>query len=70
MKLADKYSASRIEDACNRALAYTPEPSIKTIETILKTGQDKVKSDTKAPKSDGTYAFTRGAKYFGGKRND
>lgn len=70
MKLADKYSTTRIEDACNRALTYTPDPSIKTVETILKTGQDKVKQVTEAPKSDSTYAFIRGSEYFGGKRHD
>ncbi|MDW7660594.1 MAG: IS21 family transposase [Bacillota bacterium] len=70
MKLADKHSTTRIEDACCRALAYTPDPSIKTIEAILKTGQDRVKQETQAPKSDSTYAFTRGSEYFGGKLHD
>lgn len=70
MKLADKHSTIRIEDACNRALTYTPDPSIKNIETILNTGQDRVKQLSEAPKSESTYAFTRGSEYFGGKRHD
>lgn len=72
MKLADRYSVTRIEDACKRALAYTPSPSLKSIQTILKTGQDKVKpdKDSDRPKSSGKYGFTRGAEYFGGGGHD
>ncbi len=72
MKLADRHSVNRIEDACKRALSYTPSPSIKSIQTILKTGQDKVKSETESekPKSNGRYGFTRGAEYFGGGNRD
>jgi hypothetical protein len=72
MKLADRYSVTRIEDACARSLSYTPSPSLKNIQTILKTGQDKVKpeKDSDTPKPSGKYGFTRGAEYFGGGRND
>ncbi|MGL5649127.1 MAG: IS21 family transposase [Clostridium sp.] len=42
LKLADKYAISRLEKACEKALSYTPHPSYKSIQTILKTGQDKV----------------------------
>lgn len=74
MKLADKYSISRFEEACQRALSYTPSPSFKTIQTILKTGQDRlsVQSDRqKVTKNDAeTYGFVRGADYYGGKDND
>lgn len=75
MKLADKYSVSRVESACTRALTYTPCPNLKSIQTILKTGQDKhttginpaatLKSNTSV-----IYGFTRGADYFGGKKHD
>ena len=65
MKLADKYSLTRLEEACQRGLSYTPSPSYKTIQTILKTGQDKLK--TEAPKNVTTgKGFGRGADYFGG----
>lgn len=68
MKLADKYSIERIEDACCRALAYTPNPTIKNIKAILKTRQDRVKLNREEPvkKPTGCYGFTRGAAYFGG----
>ena len=42
MKLADKHSIERVEKACERALPYTPRPTLKSIQTILKTGQDKL----------------------------
>lgn len=42
MKLADKYSVERIEKACERVLSYTPRPEFKSIQTILKTGHDKL----------------------------
>ncbi len=73
MKLADRYSIERIEDACSRALAYTPSPSLKNIQMILKTGQDRVKADKSPPaaKASGQHGFTRGAAYFGrGDSND
>lgn len=73
MKLADRYSVERIEDACTRALSYTPTPSIKGIKTILKTGQDSVKHNKveQKLKPSGCYGFTRGAAYFaGGESND
>ena len=44
MKLADRYSTERLEAACNRALSYTPNPSLKNISTILKNGQDKAQA--------------------------
>lgn len=70
--MADKYSFQRLENACERALSITKAPSIKTIRTILQTGQDKVKKEEIPDSSGGsTYAFTRGTSYFrGGARND
>lgn len=65
MKLADKYSLTRLEEACQRGLSYTPSPSYKTIQTILKTGQDKLKSETPKSVTSGK-GFVRGADYFGG----
>lgn len=68
MKLADKYSALRIESACCRALSYTPNPSYLNITTILKSGQDKLKTaDPPQKSSDESHGFTRGAEYYGRK---
>lgn len=69
LKLADKYSAPRLENACIRALTYTPRPSLKNVQTILSSGQDKVEDDPKAqPPSSVQYGFTRGADYYARRR--
>src|SRR5690606_27703724 len=72
MKLADKHSISRVERACERALSYTPRPTLKSIQTILKTGQDKLPETELSTKNlntktESSYGFTRGSSYFGGK---
>lgn len=73
LKLADKYSVIRLEEACQKALSYTPRPNYKSIQTILQTGQDKVKKqdDAMTSMNDNTtqFGFTRGAGYYGGKNN-
>jgi len=65
-KLADKYGCERVERACGRALAYTSQPAIRIISTILKNGQDKLKKDTEKNKvSTGkSVGITRGADYY------
>jgi len=69
LKLADKYSAQRLENACKRALTYTPRPSLKNVQTILSSGQDKVGDDSVAqPSSSPQYGFTRGADYYDRRR--
>jgi hypothetical protein len=71
--LADRYGHARLEKACDRALSYTPEPNIKAITTILRTGQDKVEQQQAATNEvtpGNRYGFTRGAAYFGGEQND
>lgn len=67
LKLADKYSVTRLEDACNKALSYTPHPSFKSVKTILSTGQDKVVSEGEVTRvSDSSpHGFSRGAAYYG-----
>lgn len=66
LKLSDQYSPERLEAACAKALFYTPRPSYKSIQTILKSGQDKQTED--APASSSEFGFTRGADYYkGGK---
>ena len=66
LKLADKYTPERLENACKRALEYTPRPSLKNIQAILASGQDKVVLGQDAVKpSSSQYGFTRGADYYG-----
>ncbi|NLM77659.1 MAG: IS21 family transposase [Ruminococcaceae bacterium] len=68
IKLADKYSVTRLEAACEKALFYTPSPSYKSVKTILATGQDKVDAE-QTPSADSesvaAHGFTRGADYYG-----
>jgi transposase len=71
MKLADKHSIDRVEKACERALSYTPRPTLQSIQTILKTGQDRLPEtesiNTEKEKTESSYGFTRGSSYYGGK---
>ena len=74
MKLADRYGTDRLENACAKALSYTPNPSLKNISTILKNGQDKVvltsESACVSNKESLKYGITRGASYYkGGDRS-
>ena len=67
LKLADKYSIERVEAACAKALSYTPQPSYKSIQTILQTGQDKLKTEDRTNHSAESeeFGFVRGAGYYG-----
>lgn len=66
LKLADKYSAERLEAACKRGLSYTATPSYKSIKNILTTGQDKPPSEPDKPEAThNNYGMTRGAGYYG-----
>ncbi len=66
LKLGDKYTASRLEAACKRALSYTPSPSVKGVQTILATGQDEMPEEV-PPEQDTSaeFGFTRGPGYYG-----
>ena len=35
LKLADKHTPERLENACKRALEYTPRPSLKKISQLF-----------------------------------
>jgi len=64
LKLGDQYSPQRLEAACAKALEYSPRPSYKTIQLILKSGQDKIQQEI-APPELSPFSFTRGAGYYG-----
>jgi len=64
LKISDQYTPERLEAACAKALFYTPRPSYKSIQTILKSGIDKSDDEPSAPSSD-KFGFTRGADYYG-----
>ena len=67
LKLADKYSAERLEAACRKALSYTASPSYKSIKNILAAGQEKIELELQTSDSAATqnkHAITRGADYY------
>jgi len=68
LKLADKYTPERLEAACRKALTFTPRPSLKNIQAILSSGQDKAVEESTEKSSESKYGFTRGAEYYGGKK--
>lgn len=67
LKLADKYSVSRLESACGKALSYTPNPSLKSVQNILRSGSDKISRGAGNPDDSSEYGFVRGASYYGRK---
>lgn len=72
LKLSDKYSKAKLEAACIRALKFTPRPSLKTVQNILKAGQENLVTQPKknTEQSCNTHGLTRGAGYYGGDDND
>lgn len=73
MKLADRYSPDRLELACKRILEYTAQPNLRTIQAILKAGQDKQPekvSESSEPGHASQYGITRGDGYYRTRRDD
>jgi hypothetical protein len=66
LKQADKYSPQRLDAACKKALTFTPMPSLKSVQSILKSGLDKLLNPetTSPPPEIPKYGFTRGADYY------
>lgn len=65
LKLSDQYTPQRLEAACAKALSYTPRPSYKVVQTILKSGQDRISEESSANYEPSEFGFTRGADYYG-----
>ena len=66
LKLADQYSPVRLESACKKALSFSLAPSLKSVQSILKSGQDKLLSEEIVhPRNEAKqHRFTRGAEYY------
>ena len=69
LKLADKYSAARLENACRLASEHISKPGYKNIRLILQSGQDmkKIDKNLKSETEDYEYACVRGGNYYGNK---
>ena len=76
LKLADKYSAERLENACRAALEHLASPRYKNIRLILEAGQDRpgkatdVPADKDRQDSVNQHTHLRGASYYGGGRHE
>ena len=72
LKLSDTHSAIRLEQACLRALSFTERPSLKSIQLILKSGQDKLSKDESVRNLSeiSGNAFIRGNEYYQRKEED
>lgn len=70
MKLAERYNTSRVEKACERILSVTSHPSLRSITTILRNGQDRIPvekaSEPSTPSGRRSKGITRGSAAFRG----
>ena len=66
LRLSDTYSADRVENACAKALTFTPAPSLKSIQSILKSGTTNLLAVEEEPEqtTPARRGFTRGADYY------
>ena len=62
-KLGKRYGKKKLEAACERMLAFSSTPSIRTITTLLKNGKEPNKASEKTDDSN-KYGITRGAAYW------
>jgi transposase len=69
LKLSDQYTAERLEAACGVALSYTSRPGYKAVQTILRSGMDKDRTETPGAQTPSAHSFTRGADYYGRGRD-
>ncbi|MFY9214465.1 MAG: hypothetical protein WAO45_07080 [Tissierellaceae bacterium] len=68
------YSDDFIEKACQTLMTISHAPSLAVLKTILKRMKEKEKSrmdgSINETTTDRDYGFVRGAKYFGGAKNE
>ena len=62
-KLGKRYGKKNLEAACERMLAFSSSPSIRTITTLLKNSKEPEKSVETTDESN-KYGITRGAAYW------
>ena len=69
LHLADRYSSARLESACSKVLSFTPRPSFKAVDSVLKSGKDQEQSPSHPTRTIDAAAekhgFIRGAEYYG-----
>ena len=72
--LTKYYSDELIEDGCETLMSISRAPTLSVLKTILKRMKDSRKSKENGTlnviKTDADYGFARGARYFGGIKNE
>ena len=71
MKLEKRYGSKRLDDACERVLKLTSQPTVRNISVLCKSSAEKQQSSAPV-KKEGGRGITRGAAYYnkGGKRDE
>jgi hypothetical protein len=73
LKLAEKHSPAKLEQACAKALSYSGKPSYKSIKNLLVAIKDNphlISDETALSETtEKPHGITRGAGYYGGKRS-
>ena len=67
LKMSDKYSPARLEEACRKALNYTQSPSYKSVSNILATSNNnstQSKDNSADIHKGSSKSITRGADYY------
>jgi transposase len=67
LKLSDQHSQERLEAACAKALSYSPRPTYKAVQTILKSALDVPAEESASQPAASEFGFTRGSDYYGGR---
>ena len=65
LKLGETHGFDELELACERALTYTVSPTLKIVQTILKSDMTRSTEIPKPSTEPSKYSFTRGADYYG-----
>ena len=71
MKLEKRYGSKRLDDACERVLRLTSQPTVRNISVLCKSSAEKQQSSAPV-KKEGGHGITRVAAYYnkGGKRDE
>ena len=69
LKLAEKHSPEKLEQACATALSYSGKPSYKSIKNLLVAAKDEPDTGSESSQAVKPHGITRGARYYGGKQS-
>ena len=72
LRLAEKYSPQKLEEACAKALNFSAHPSYKSIKNLLvamKDSSNSEDSDVSSTQTNQPRGITRGARYYGGNHD-